>query len=88
TQTATLRMGQEVGPSFGAWTGTLVQSEMPEYLTTVLGWQGGAADQPVRLWQVTYVNDNPWLPVQKVTWKTSRPGDQLVVLKVVAGAKR
>ncbi|MCE5238654.1 right-handed parallel beta-helix repeat-containing protein [bacterium] len=88
TQAATLRMGQEVGPSFGAWTGTLDQSALPPYLTTRLGWQGGPATDPVRLWQVTYVNDNPWLPVQKVSWKTGQAGDQLVVLKAVAGIRR
>lgn len=87
TQKATLRMGKEVGPSFGEWTGTLEQGATPPYLTACLGWSGQAGLEKARLWQVTYVNDNPWLPVQKATWQASGTG-MLGVLKVIAGVKR
>lgn len=87
TQQAVLQMGREVGPSFGEWSGSLDQSATPPFLTTCLGWVGQSGLEPARLWQVAYVNDNPWLPVQKAAWKVGKQG-LLGVVKVVSAVKK
>ncbi len=88
TQTIALD-ARSVGLSFGPWTGTLDQATLPVFASTSLGWQAALDDgTQARLWLVTYVNDNEWLPVQKLVWTLGEGEGSVVLLKMVAGVAK
>jgi hypothetical protein len=88
TQTIRLQPGKTIPDSFGTMTGNMEPGAIAEgFATWSMAWQGTVGQgMEARLWLITYVNDNHWLPVLRLECST-RGETAAAILALRAGTR-